>query len=388
MQGSITTRQKCPVCKGSLAHDERRHGCFCPAHPQIGATKFIVRFPGGIFTNHSDYNAAAQQLNYLRHEKGARQQRFNADDYRAAKPNSFGALAGRYLKRKEQRASYRDIKRYIERAAVHFGATNVREINGADIEDYLFSLIGITEKTRANHCSQLSDFWKWCLARGNIITLAEMPIFPKIEFDLGYRKITDWETQSKVLEKLAENPNPKVWFACELLRTYTALRPEDLRRVSEGSLNEADFLTVTNPTKLKNRFKRIKLVPDHAEEWRRLRREYPAHPDMPFFRHTSGKGGIQADEIFGKDFLRKQWTKAAEAVGLFGVSLYPGTKHTTATETAQLYGKQSALDASGLTNKAFERYCQVEEEGAFETVTAIHKKMDGQVVRLRRKAAK
>jgi len=109
---------------------------------------------------------------------------------------------------------------------------------------------------------------------------------------------------------------------------------------------------------------------------------------MPFFRHTSGNDGIQADEIFGKDFLRKQWTKAAEAIGLYGVSLYPGTKHTTATETAQLYGKQTALDASGLTNKAFERYCQVEEKGAFETVSAIHKKMAGKVVRLRKKRPK
>jgi len=97
---------------------------------------------------------------------------------------------------------------------------------------------------------------------------------------------------------------------------------------------------------------------------------------MPFSRHIKSRGG------FGVNLLRKAWRRAAEKVGLFGVSLYPGTKHTTATETAQLLCKQAALEASGLTNKAFERYCQAEKDSAFETVTALREQMTGKVIKL------
>lgn len=385
MKGSISTRQKCVVCGGKLIHDERRHGCFCADHAQVGATKFIVRFPGGIFANYANYDAAAQFLNYLRHEKGVRQDRFNPEDYKSAKPNSFASLAPKYLRRKKDRASYKDIARMINRAAEYFGPTNVREINGADIEDYLYAIPDISEKTRFNHCSQLSDFWTWTLRRGNIITLAEMPIFPKIDFELGWRNYTDWETQNKVIEALAEHPNPKVVFGCDMLRTYTAIRPTDLRRLTEGSFSEDGWLTIKNPTKLKNKFKRIHLHPDHIEEWRRLQDLYPAHPDMPFFRHTAGNALAKPDSTFGIRYLAKMWTKAAESIGLFGVSLYPGTKHTTATETAKLLGREAAKKASGLSNPAFNRYCDVEDDSAYQTVSAIRAKMSGEVVPLKRK---
>lgn len=86
--------------------------------------------------------------------------------------------------------------------------------------------------------------------------------------------------------------------------------------------------------------------------------------------------------------FRKWWERACKKIGLDGVSLYPGTKHTTATETAKLLGSDKALTASGLTNKAFDRYCQVENTGAFETVTAImEKKKSAKIIPMKRKVA-
>lgn len=93
------------------------------------------------------------------------------------------------------------------------------------------------------------------MARGNIITLAEMPTFPEIGYTLGYRKITTWEVQASVLDKLKEISTPKVHLAIGMLCTYTALRPEDIRRITEGSLDDNGWLTITKPTKLKNKFK-------------------------------------------------------------------------------------------------------------------------------------
>ena len=208
MQGDIYTRQKCPVCQKSLVHDHKRKGCFCQDHPKMGADRFFIRFPGGIYKNFTSYTQADQELSYLRHEKNSRKN-FNPDDYRSARPNSFGVLKDKYLERKKQLKNFPGIKRYIEVAAKHFGLANIKDINGADIEDYLFSIPGISEKTRSNHASQLHDFWTWILKRGNIITLAEMPLFPEIKYELGRRKLTDWPTQQTVIEKVYELTNTK-----------------------------------------------------------------------------------------------------------------------------------------------------------------------------------
>jgi len=377
MKGSISSRQKCFLCSAQLIHDEKRKGCFCKKHPHVSATRFVVRFPGGIYQNFKTYESATQYLNYLRHEKGSRKNRFNPDDYRSAKPNSYLALKDKYLARKKERATYKKIKSYIERAGDHFGLINIREITGEDIEDYLYSIPGISEKTRYNHMTQLRNFWNWCLKRGNIITLAEMPSFPDIDYELGYRKITDWETQELVLGKVKEisyHINPKIWLGIDMLATYTALRPDDLRRIKESSLDDNGFLVIHNPTKLKNKFKTLRIHEDHINEWKTLQNKYPALPEMPFFRHIKGIGGATPNSVFGDKYFYKWWVKACQKVGLVDVPLYPGTKHTTATETAKLLGTDDARIASGLTNKAFDRYCQVENTKSLDIVSAIRRK--------------
>jgi integrase len=153
--------------------------------------------------------------------------------------------------------------------------------------------------------TQLRDFWKWCLSRGNIITLAEMPTFPEIKFELGYRKIITWELQESVLNKLKDisfHINEKIFFGVDMLCTYTALRPEDLRRLKEDSLDDSGWLTICNPTKLKNKFKYVRLHPDHIEEWKTLHKKYPALPAAYFFRHDKG---CKANELFGINYLYK-----------------------------------------------------------------------------------
>jgi hypothetical protein len=124
MEGSITTREKCGICRGKLIHDEKRSGLFCKKHPQVAARRFIVRFSGGVFLNFKSYDRAAQELNGLRYKKAYRS--FDPADYRKEKPNGFRSLAIKYLKAKETRKSYTDIKRGIEQAARHWEDTNVK----------------------------------------------------------------------------------------------------------------------------------------------------------------------------------------------------------------------------------------------------------------------
>ena len=380
MKGAIISRQRCFICNGPLVHDEKRRGCYCRKHPDVAATHFIVRFPGGIYQNQKSYESATQMLNYLRHEKGTRGQKFNPNDYKTIKPNSFLGLKDKYLARKKNLASYGKVVHSINLASKHFSLTNVREITGADIEDYLFGIPDISEKTRFNHCSYLRDFWKWCLSRG-VITMAEMPVFPKIDYKLGYRKIITWEVQTSVLEKVKEISvrNPKIFLAVDMLATYTKLRPEDMRRITEGNLDNNGWLTIHKPTKLKNKFKYLHLHPDHVTAWRTLQKQYPGLPEAPFFRDA------KTGKVIGKNNLSKWWNRACALLDLEGVPLYPGTKHSTATETAKLLGAEKARNASGLTNKAFDRYCQTEDDGAYELVTAIRRKK-ADVLPLKKKA--
>ena len=222
-----------------------------------------------------------------------------------------------------------------------------------------------------------------------MLTLAEYPKFPKITYELGRRKIITWKIQEQVLDKVKEisyHKNPKVWFGMELLATYTALRPDDLRRVYENSLDASGFLTIHNPTKRKNKFKVVRLHPENVEIWMELSKAYPAMPDIPFFRHPGRvRGTTKSCIIFGPRHLSDWWNRACDLLGIKGVPLYPGTKHTTATETAKLLGSDRAKNASGLTNKAFDRYCQVESSDAFEVVTEIRRKKKGEVIPIRRR---
>ena len=400
MQGNVYTREKCIICCGSLIHNETKGGCFCQTHPQVAATKqFYVKFKG-VNKRFKAYIDAIRFLNGVRYK--AYENSFDRKDYQKDLPYGFTNLALKYLKRKENRKSFTHIKNRIEKACVYFGQKNVKDINGGDIEDYLFDIKGkkrdknteggwrevdIAEKTRADYGSTLHDFFMYCKKRG-IIKISNIPEFPKIDYELGYRKVTNWETQSKVIEQIQKKHkyNPKAGFAIELLAHYPKLRPDDIRRVTEDDYDkDHGAIVFTNPTKLKNKFKIIKLIPDLKEKLDELIADYPGLPHMPLFRHSPT--AQTPEKPFGKNFLRKIWKQACDEIGLEGVSLYPGTKHTTTTEFAKRAGSDKAKRATGLTNKAFERYCLAEDETAFEMAEIRGQKQGGKVVKFEKKGA-
>ena len=95
---------------------------------------------------------------------------------------------------------------------------------------------------------------------------------------------------------------------------------------------------------------------------------------MPFFRHVSGVSGVKSDQAFGNKLFYKYWIKACKEIGIEGVDMYGGTRHSTTTETARRHGSDKAKKASGhQTNKAFERYCQYQDDIAYEMAVAVKK---------------
>lgn len=380
MQGNIYTREKCTQCKTTLKYTKGK-GCICPEHyretGQIARTMYVW-FPGKIHVNFQDIDKAEQFLNELRVKKGRDKERFDPEDFRTAKPNAFVTLVPGYLAEKKKLTSYKKIARYLNEASAHFGDRILREIRWGDIRDYVFSIRKqkggeeLSDKTRVNILSQLHDFWMWALER-EVITLAEMPAFKKLNCDLGYRKITTWEIQEKVLDQIHKNTfhfNPKVWLAVDMLATYVEIRPDDIRRLRECDYANG-YIELLRPTKKKGKKKIIRLCEDHVQLWESLMDDIPS--ETKFFRHAKTMRNKPAGTPFGINYLHDVWDAAAKEVGLVGVPLYPGTKHTTATETTKLVGRKKSQEASGLTSKAFDRYNQALTDGAFEVVSQIRR---------------
>jgi hypothetical protein len=140
----------------------------------------------------------------------------------------------------------------METASNYFGHKNIKTFTRADIREFLFGLKNISEKTRYNYMSCLRDFIN-NLVDDEVISIIQMPRMPKIEFELGYRTITDIETQNHILKKIKDmsySINPKIWLGCEMLSLHVNIRPKDLLNLNEGDIDTTyGVITIHRPTK-------------------------------------------------------------------------------------------------------------------------------------------
>jgi len=133
----------------------------------------------------------------------------------------------------------------------------------------------------------------------------------------------------------ADSTSPKSFFPNQLQRVF--LFP---------SLLFSPLPFLINYNKEKNP-KKVDLISEDVELVKTLPRGFPY---LYFFRHPNGKQ-------FGQKLLWKYWKKACANLGVEGVSVYPGTKHSTATFLKQELGYQAAKEATGhTTDKAFGGY--------------------------------
>jgi hypothetical protein len=86
-------------------------------------------------------------------------------------------------------------------------------------------------------------------------------------------------------------------------------------------------------------------------------------PELPFFRHKTGKGGITPGLKFGPKYLYKWWKKACQNLKIEGVDLYGGTRHSSTIAMKKIATPEQIKKLTGhSTNKAFERYFRFEIE--------------------------
>ncbi len=111
--------------------------------------------------------------------------------------------------------------------------------------------------------------------------------------------------------------------------------------------------------------KKPKLVPILEEDIKLIESLSRGLPHMAYFRHTKRTRAVWAGTPFAKDYLYKYWKLACANLGIEGVDLYGGTKHSTATALREVLSpEQIRRGTMHATNKAFERYMQSNMEDA------------------------
>jgi integrase len=363
MKGNIYAKHPKCACGGRFSHAGRKMRCVSCGRVYAGV--LVVKFGRGVRRLFGDYQHAERFLNAMRFDSDSGQ--FDPRGYQRVSPLAIGTLADQYLAEKSGRKTHKDIERFLHQLVEFLGEkADIRKIGKAEVKRFLLSR-KVGDKTRANYRAALSAFFKWAVEEG---TLEQAPALPVIEYELGWRAITDWETQARIVDKVRELAPFRAWLGIDLLRTYPSLRPGDLSRIQEKDIGQEIILW--NPTKLRNKRKVVRLLPEHAALVAEQKRTHPAMPSVCFFRHVAGRQSVKAGAPFGEKYLYKWWKRACAAIGVEGLDLYGGTRHTTVSGLAVAAGSEAARDASmHETNKAFDRYCQTQDLRALEMAKLV-----------------
>jgi integrase len=326
--------------------------------------KFIVRYRG-VYRNCSSRKEAEEILTGLRFKdyEGT----FDVRDYRKDQPLGFANLTRKYLEyRKGEIKCLRNPRNHLNHASAFFGNRSIKEIGFGDLEDLLRALPGtLSGKSKKNIFTTLHAFFAWAQAREYI---DRVPKFPEIRYTLGFRNTVDKETQNLILEevkRISYHVNPRIWFGIFLLANYPKVRPGELIQVNEKDIDRVNGAIWIRHTK-EGREKRIFLLPEDLEFIKSLPQGFP---EMPFFRHEKRKGVSTSHRLkysgrFGKDYLYKWWKRATSNLGIEGVDLYGGTKHSTVTAAREQMTPEEIRRylTEHQTNAAFDRYLQVDAQ--------------------------
>ena len=196
----------------------------------------------------------------------------------------------------------------------------------------------------------MKQFWQWAEDRYNIPPIKKWPKIGHVQ--MAFRQTVSIEIQDRVLHDIKEHEPFRIWLAVKWLATYIAIRPGEMRSLTEGQVDRVGGrLIIPHPKE-----KRAKIIPLIQEDID-LIKSVPLTFDQsePFFRHESGDK--MKGQPFGHDLLYRAWKRACTRLGITGVSIYPGTKHSTTCGLREVATPEE-IKAMTLhsTSTAFHRY--------------------------------
>lgn len=373
MKGSIYTSQKCPECGGTYRFDENNGRLNCPKHPHhIANRQFTVRF-GREHTKRfgDDLKAAIRHLNGLRFKTD--EGTYDARDYRADNPLGYSSLANKWLEIKQQQLEYGSwcgIRRFVRQSCEAWGQRSIKTLTYGDLEDFLLGL-KVSSKSKYNFRSHLHQFLCWVAEREPWF---QSPRVPVVKFTLGMRTIVSKSVQQQIIDEVKRIAPFKVWLGIRWLSIYVKMRPVEMLRLTEKDVNVSGFLII-RPASAKER--KPKFVPLLPEDIAFIEEGQKGFSDQSFFRHGKVKGH-RAGSPYHQGYLYKWWKKACANLGVDGVDLYGGTRHSTVTALSNQFSREEIKEygTGHDTSKAFERYFQAETSTSLDVYRQAAQRVD------------
>ena len=368
--GGIYSDQRCPVCGGPYV-DDKKSALRCPRHPHFIAGKFKVKIKGTT-SRYDSYTDAKLCLDAKRGEvaKGVY--------IGSVKVKTLGHVQDKFLEWKMDlvrmgRLKVGSVNTFCNRLnrIVHVlgVAKDASSIRYRHVHDFLYKS-GFAPKSIYDSYTVFKEMMEWAFDMGDVTSTPKWPPFEfSLEHDMKRRKTIDKETQARILHDIYLREwgiRPRLYLAIRFLATYISLRPKELLNIKEKDLDrELGLLTITSH-KASRRPKVLRLLPQDVSLFGELPR---GMPDMPLFRYDVPCGNIKAGTGFGQASFYRAWKRSCKNLGILGVDLYGGTRHSSAIALYKDAGvsPEEIKRATGhKTSIAFTRYFKMDLDDVLE----------------------
>jgi integrase len=377
--GGIYSDQRCPFpdC-GNTYVDDKKSSLRCPDHPWHIASTFKVRLRGTT-SRFWDYFTAKRYLEALR--------KAVADGtWSGVKSRDLGTVMGKFLEWKRELADMGRLKSgsiatydaRLRRIVFSIGVSkDASEVTYRDVHRFLYKDNEdgkrFAPKTLYDSYTVFKEMMGWALDMEYITKIPKWPLFHfSLEHDMTRRKTVSKDTQERILHDiylLEWESRPRLYLAVRFLATYINLRPSELLWVKERDFKRKQGLLVITQHKTGPGPKIVRLTEKDISLLNELPRGMPG---MPLFRYDVPCGNIKAGTGFGQAAFYRAWKRSCKNLGVEGVDLYGGTRHSSAIALYKDAGisPEEIKKATGhKTSVAFTRYFKLDIDDVLEIHT-------------------
>jgi integrase len=343
----------------------------CPVHPSYLATTFKVKIRGTT-ARFVGYFAAKDYL------YAARKALTDGTWKPGKEVMTLGHVQDKFLDWKRDLVKMGRLKdgsvnaynsrlcRIVDTIGVSKDASSVRYRH---VHEFLYKSGG-APKSIYDSFTVFKEMIEWAFDMGDLTAKPKWPPFDfSLEHDMERRKTVNKETQARILHELYLSEweiRPRLYLGVRFLATYINIRPKELLEVTEGDYNRQEGYIVIRDHKTSRRPKIVRLTQQDISLLGELPR---GMSHLPLFRHDVPCGGIKAGVGFGQAAFYRAWKRACGKLGIEGVDLYGGTRHSSAIALYKDAGvsPEEIKKATGhKTSVAFTRYFKLDLDDVLE----------------------
>ncbi len=335
----VRTKEKCPKCRRSFK--ETSLGLLCPKCYTTPRRYFVdLSWEGRRIRLYSDKRgnplSSWEQANQLRQQIAYEIENRVFDPSRYVLRDQKEFLLRNYIERfieySERKglkpSALKDRKRILRTHVLSFlengcQISDIRDIRKRHIEDFVDHLrkSGKSPKTIYNILAELKALLNWAHRREDI---ERVPQFPEIKLPERVPQGLDLEVQLEILKRIPAEHRPIFQF----MMTY-GCRPGEARALMWDCVRFREREIIIKRTFSHRKLVELpkegkwKVLPMHSGIEELLRELYRRKKSLFVFSHSRS-------DHYGEALLSQLWRKACDELGLEGISLYEGVRHSFA----------------------------------------------------------